>query len=80
MKKVTLLVAEWCPVCPQAERLWEELGEQYEFKYRRVDVASDEGLGLARKHGVLAVPVTLIDDEVVFSGVPQRDKAINAIK
>ncbi len=76
MAGVTLVVAEWCPVCPSAKRLWAELREHYAFEYEEVDIASERGQALMTKHGIRSVPTTLLDGEVAFVGLPKREPAI----
>ena len=79
MKSVTLIKASWCPVCPQAEKLWAELIKMHDFDYREIDIASTEGEELVSKHSIMSVPTTIIDDKVAFVGVPDEKKAIQAI-
>ena len=77
--KVTLVVAQWCPICPKAEKLWSELETNYKFDYEEVDIASEEGRKLVAEHSIMSVPTTIIDGKVSFSGVPDKDKAIDAV-
>ncbi len=80
MVQVTLIVAEWCPVCPIAKSFWRRLREQYDFVYSEVDISSSEGEALVEKHGIQSVPTTIIDDTVAFVGVPDREKAIRRVR
>ena len=79
MTSVILVKASWCPVCPQAEKLWSELAGTYEFDYREIDISSAAGEELVSKHSIMSVPTTIIDGEVAFVGVPDEKKAIQAI-
>ena len=79
MKSVVLVIASWCPVCPQAEKLWDELSKEYEFDYQEIDIASADGEELVSRHSIMSVPTTIIDDKVAFVGVPDEKKAIKAI-
>lgn len=67
---VILLKAPWCPVCPRADQLYQHLLHSKEagFEYRPLSVEDGEGLELAKKHSVYAIPTTLINGEVVFKG------------
>lgn len=79
MVYVTLLYAKWCHVCPSAIKLWEDLHSNYDFDYKELDVDSDEGQDVVSEYGIRGVPATIIDGEVTFIGVPDRNKAIKAI-
>lgn len=79
MARVTLLVAEWCPVCPNARTLWRSLRNEYDFQYDEVDIASAAGEELVTTFNVLSVPTTFIDGEVAFVGVPKREEAIREV-
>lgn len=79
MKSVVLVKAEWCPVCPQVEKLWENLGKSHEFVYEEVDIASDEGEALVAEHSIMGVPTTIIDGKVAFAGVPSEAEAVAAV-
>ncbi len=80
MKKVVLLTTKWCPYCPAAKKLWQELHEKYKFDYKEVDGSSEEGQELSAKHKVMSVPTTIIDDKVAFVGVPDKVKAEEVVK
>ncbi len=75
MTEITLIVADWCPICPGARKLWAGMARRFYFDYREVDIASQEGSTLAKKHSILAVPATLFNDKVVFRGVPEFEEA-----
>lgn len=80
MVSVTLVVAEWYPVCPGARSLWRSLRDQLGFDYSEVDISSDEGERLVQAYNILSVPTTLIDGRVSFVGVPEREKAIREVE
>jgi thiol-disulfide isomerase/thioredoxin len=73
--KVTLVHSEWCHFCPTAKELWRELKEKYDFEYEEVELDTPEGKELAKKFKIRSIPTTIIDDKVVFVGVPDREKA-----
>ena len=79
MVKVTLVHSEWCHFCPAAKNLWRELKEKYDFEYEEVDLDTPEGKELASKFNIRSIPTTIIDDEIVFVGVPEREKASNIL-
>ena len=84
MTKVTLVKTKTCVYCPTASRLWKELGSSYKFDYEEVDAATPKGQQLASKFMIMAVPTSIIEDKNgktnVIVGVPNRDKAIQAVK
>ena len=78
--KVTIIYADWCNVCHSARKLWNELRKEYTFDYEEVDVTSPQGMEYVKKYAIHAVPVTLIEDKVAFFGLPEKSKAIEAVR
>ena len=80
MKKVTLVVANWCPICPSAKAFWRQLKEENQFPYEEIDIESDEGQKLLQAHSIRSVPTTLIDGEIALTAsVPSRDEALKLL-
>jgi len=80
---VILLKAPWCPICPRADELYKEVlaKKEADFEYRPLTVESGEGLELAQKHGIYAIPTTLINGKVVFKGkVPTKPEFLKALQ
>lgn len=61
--EVTLLTQTDCAFCRHAKEVLARVGEQYRLTVTEVDLASDEGQGLAVEHGVLFAPGLLLDGE-----------------
>lgn len=80
MKTVVLLIADWCPVCPGAKELWDNLKKEYDFNYEIYDIASEKGQQLVKEYGITGVPVTIIDGKVIFSGLPDKEDAATAVR
>jgi len=81
--EVILLKASWCPICPKADALYRELlaSKDADFIYRPLDVEAGEGLEIAKKEGIYAIPTTIINGKVAFKGkVPGRDEFLEALK
>lgn len=76
---VTLVVADWCPVCPRAKELWRSLRQPHDFHYNEVDIASPDGEERAARYNLLSVPTTVIDDRVAFVGVPPYGEAMQEV-
>jgi glutaredoxin len=73
--KVELLVSEWCPSCPQAERVWRAVAAEREFEFTVVDLAQPEGRELARRLRIRTIPALVIDGELKAVGVPSLHEA-----
>jgi glutaredoxin len=80
MVKVSLLTAKWCPQCPSVKEIWRELKQQYDFEYEEVDITSDRGKELVKQNEIKSVPITLIDGNVVFVGIPDKEEAVLAVQ
>ena len=80
MVRVTLLIAKWCPQCPSAKEVWRQLKQEYSFEYEEVDVNSERGKELVEKNEIKSVPVTLIDGNLAFIGMPKKEEAVLAVQ
>lgn len=67
--KVELLVSEWCPTCPQAERIWSEVAAERDFDFSVLDLNQTEGRELAHRLRVRTIPALVIDGELKAVGV-----------
>jgi thioredoxin-like negative regulator of GroEL len=73
--KVELLVSDWCPTCPQAERVWRQVAEERNIEFSVVDMSQPEGRALAQRLRLKTIPATAIDGALVAVGVPSLDEA-----
>lgn len=73
--KVTLLVSEWCSVCPVAERMWRQMHQEKEFDLEVLDVGQPEGRKVIAEKLIKTVPATLIDGELKKVGAPSAEEA-----
>ena len=73
--RVTLLVSEWCQVCPNAERVWRQVNEERDFELEVVDVGQPEGRKIIAEKLIKTVPATLVDGELKKVGVPSGEEA-----
>lgn len=78
-KKVQLLVSPWCPTCPQAEQLWQQIADETGAELEILDVSKRPGRDIVAKLMIRSVPATVIDDRLAFVGVPDPDKARTAV-
>lgn len=80
MVEVVLVKTKTCVYCPTASRLWNELQKEFKFTYREVDAMSPEGQKIVEKHMIMSVPTTVVDGKVAFLGIPEKSRAIAAVK
>ncbi|MFA9459613.1 glutaredoxin family protein [Thiohalorhabdus sp. Cl-TMA] len=78
--KVTLLVSEWCSVCPNAERIWRQVNEEKDFELEVLDVAQPEGRKVVAEKLIKTVPATLVDDALKKVGVPGAEEARELVR
>ncbi len=78
--KVILIHADWCSICQATKKMWNELRKDYPFEYEEVNLTSPRGMEYVKKHAIHSVPATLIGDKIVFFGLPERQKAIEAVR
>ena len=78
MVKVTLITATWCNSCPSAKKIW-ELKSEHDFEYENVDLMSEKGKELVATHSIKGVPANIVDGKFLFSGIPTRSEALEAI-
>jgi len=77
--RVQLLVSDWCPTCPQAERIWREVAEQRDIRFEVLDVAQAEGRELVGELRIRTIPSVVIDGVLVAVGVVGREKALQLV-
>jgi len=71
LKHVIILVGRWSRECREVENFWKQKKKKINFKLEIIDIDSDNGMKLMDEYEVSSVPVTIIDDEVVFIGMPE---------
>ncbi|MEM7825121.1 MAG: thioredoxin family protein [Candidatus Aenigmatarchaeota archaeon] len=79
MVKVQLLYTDRCTRCPAVKEMFRDLQKQFNFDYEEIDALSERGQEIVSKHNIMSVPTILINGEVVFNGVPTREKIITEI-
>ncbi|KAA3644019.1 MAG: hypothetical protein DWQ07_18055 [Chloroflexi bacterium] len=78
-KNVVVLTSSACSSCEDTVSLWNRLKEQHNFKLKIVDVNSRAGRQFAGAHNIFSTPVTLINQQVVFRGLPDAKLAAQSI-
>jgi glutaredoxin len=61
--EITLLTQAACAYCDHAKDVLHRVGMDYPLRIIEIDLATDEGLQLARRAGVIFAPGVLIDGE-----------------
>lgn len=73
--QVQLLVSDWSPSRPRAEKVWREVAAEYDFALEILDVAQPEGQKLMRSLQLKTIPAVVIDGALVAIGVQSNDEA-----
>lgn len=81
MLKVTFLTTGYCSNCDLVKEGLDELLSKYEgtVELESVDIDSDEGGRLLRRHQVMAMPGIIVDGELVSAGGLSHEKLENHI-
>ncbi|WP_414041924.1 thioredoxin family protein [Acidithiobacillus sp. M4-SHS-6] len=56
-----MLVSQWCPVCPQAEKVWREASEKVPMELEVLDVADRKGREIVSNLRIKTVPAIVVD-------------------
>ena len=62
--KLQLLVSQWCPTCPAAEKVWSEAAAREGLSLEVLDVGKPEGRRVTSALGIRTVPAMVIDGKL----------------
>ncbi len=62
--KLQLLVSQWCPTCPAAEKVWSEAAARQGLTLEVLDVGKPEGRQITTGLGIRTVPAMVIDGKL----------------
>jgi glutaredoxin len=62
--KLQLLVSQWCPTCPAAEKVWSEAAARAGLTLEVLDVGKPEGRRIVVDLGIRTVPAMVIDNRL----------------
>ena len=62
--KLQLLVSQWCPTCPAAEKLWADAAARKGLSLEVLDVGKPEGRHIVSDLGIRTVPAMVIDGKL----------------
>ncbi|MEO0233949.1 MAG: thioredoxin family protein [candidate division WOR-3 bacterium] len=74
MKKVVLLVGNWSKESKEVKEIWLRLKKSKKFELKILDVSTKEGAEVMDKYEISVIPVTIIDGEIKFIGIPDLKK------
>ncbi|MHB1529809.1 MAG: thioredoxin family protein [Acidiferrobacteraceae bacterium] len=77
--EVRLLVSKWCPVCPQAEEIWNQVAQQHPLDYKAIDITDPAGRELVSNLRIKTVPALVIDGKLRAVGVQSFGDAIKMV-
>lgn len=67
--KLQLLVSQWCPTCPAAEKVWSQAAAKEGLTLEVLDVGKAEGRRIVIDLGIRTVPAMVIDGKLRSLGV-----------
>uniref|UniRef100_A0A7C3J6R2 Thioredoxin-like fold domain-containing protein n=1 Tax=candidate division WOR-3 bacterium TaxID=2052148 RepID=A0A7C3J6R2_UNCW3 len=70
MKKVILLFGNWSKESQEVKEFWLKMKKTKKFDLKIFDVSTKEGADLMDRYEVSVIPVTIIDGEIKFIGIP----------
>lgn len=62
--KLQLLVSQWCPTCPTAQKVWSEAAAREGLTLEVLDVGKPDGRRVVADLGVRTVPAMVIDGQL----------------
>ncbi len=74
--KLQLLVSQWCPTCPAAEKVWSDAAARQGLALEVLDVGKPEGRRVASDLGIRTVPAVVIDGRLRSLGVCTVSEAL----
>jgi glutaredoxin len=74
--KLQLLVSQWCPTCPAAEKVWSQAAAREGLSLEVLDVGKPEGRRITSDLGIRTVPAIVIDGKLRSLGVCTLSEAL----
>jgi len=79
-KSVLVLTSSSCAPCAETISLWRQLKPKHKFKLLVIDIGTRKGRRLAGERNILSTPVTFINNEIKFRGLPKMEHAAAALR
>ena len=67
-----IITSKYCPPC----KVLKMILEKNNIEYEEIPIDSKEGLKIAEKVGVTAVPIVIKDDKPIMIGVPASEQEV----
>lgn len=77
--KLQLLVSQWCPTCPAAEKVWSEAAGRQGLTLEVLDVGKPDGRRVSSALSLRAVPALVIDGKLRSLGVCSLAEALSIL-
>ena len=82
--KILVFTSPTCPYCPSAVKAVKAIKDEVkDLTIEEVSTASPNGNRLAKKHGIMSVPTTIVigkaSENIGFRGAPSRQSLLKAI-
>lgn len=77
--KLQLLVSQWCPTCPAAEKVWSEAATRRGLTLEVLDVGKPEGRRVVSDLGIRTVPAMVIDGKLRSLGTCTLGEAMSLL-
>jgi len=78
--KLQLLVSQWCPTCPAAEKVWSQAAARAGHALEVLDVGKPEGRRIVVDLGIRTVPAMVIDGKLRSLGVCTVGEALTMLR
>ncbi|MEJ2376962.1 MAG: thioredoxin family protein [Pseudolabrys sp.] len=75
--KLQLLVSQWCPTCPAAEKVWSDAAAREGLDLEVLDVGKPEGRRVVSDLGIRTVPAVVIDGRLRSLGTCTLKEALS---
>jgi glutaredoxin len=77
--KLQLLISQWCPTCPAAEKVWSEAAGRLALTVDVLDVGTPEGRRIASDLGIRTVPAMVVDGKLRSLGTCTLGEALSRL-
>jgi glutaredoxin len=77
--KLQLLISQWCPTCPTAEKVWSEAAARRGLPLEVLDVGKPDGRRITSALGVRTVPAMIIDGKLRSLGTCTLAEALSML-
>lgn len=77
--KLQLLVSQWCPTCPAAEKVWSEAAARQGLTLEGLDVGKPECRRVTSGLGIRTVPAMVIDGKLRSLGTCTLAEAMSML-